>query len=204
MTQDYPQPIYRYIAFCCSVLTGVLAVMALAGWLTHDLFLAALSNEYIPMAPATAICFLLIASAISLEVSRNAEAARYVITVLSLLVALFCGILLLQFAANLASDVESVFLNKSEFRSGIPLGRMSPFTSAAIFVQAIAIFFLAPFFKTSQKRKDLGGIIGFITCLLGLVLLLGYIYGSPIFYGVGVIPASLTTALGFMLIGAGI
>ncbi len=177
--------------------------MALAGWLTHTLFLAALSNEYIPMAPATAICFLLIASAMSLEASHNAEAARYVITASAVLVALFCLIVLLQFAAHPDFDVESVFLHKSEFRSGIPLGRMSSFTASGIFAAALAIFFLTPFFRTSQKRKDLGGILGFITCLLGLVLLLGYVYGSPIFYHVG-IPVSLTTALGFMLIGAGI
>ena len=204
MTQAYPRPIYKYIAFCCSILTGVLAVMAIAGWLTHALFLAALSNEYIPMAPATAICFLLIALSISVETSHNAEWARYVITVLSLLVALICGIIFLQFAAHLPFDVESVILHKNEFRGGIPIGRMSPFASSGIFAQAIAIFFLAPFLKTSQKSKDLSGFLGASTCLIGLVLLLGYIYGSPIFYRVGLIPISITTALGLMLIGTGI
>ena len=204
MTQDYPRHIYKHIAFGCSVLAGVLAVMALAGWLIHTLFLAALSNEHIPMAPATAICFLLIASAISLEASNNAEAARYVITVLSLLVALFCGIVMLQFAAHLSFDVESVFFHKTKFRSGVPLGRMSPFGSSGIFSLAVATFFLAPLFKTSQKTKDLSGIFGFIACLMGLVLLLGYIYISPLFYRAGVIPVSITSALAFMFTGTGI
>ncbi len=204
MTQDCRRSIYKHIAFGCTALTGVIAVVAIAGWLTNNLFLAAFSNVYIPMAPATAICFLLIASGVSLKNLNNAEAARYVIIALSLTVALFCAIILLQFAAHLSSDVESFFLKKKEFSSGIPLGRMSPFTSSGFLSLAIATFSLSPFVKTSQKVKDLGGIFGAFACLVGIVLLLGSIYGNQTFYGAGIIPVSITSALAFILTGTAI
>ena len=54
------------------------------------------------MAPATAMCFLLIASAISLEASHNAEAARYVIT---RLLRSFIPILVFSLVLNGAADI---------------------------------------------------------------------------------------------------
>src|SRR5664279_1226219 len=152
---------YNYIAFICCGLTGVLAFAAIAGWLTHTLFLASLSNELIPMAPSTAVCFLTTALAISLDASRYREKKLlYLSTALLLTVALFCGIIFLQFAAKLPIDIESIYSQKSDFKGGIPLGRMSSLTSAALLLATFAALLLTDFFKSSQKVRDLGSMLG--------------------------------------------
>jgi PAS domain S-box-containing protein len=204
MTKYHTKAIYKYTVFVCCGLTVVLASMAIAGWITRTPFLAALSNEHIPMAPSTAICFLLISIAISLETSQYREKTRYLITALPLFVALFCGFVFFQFAAALALDIESVLLIKREFRGGIPLGRMSPLTSATMVVVALAVLLLVSFFKTTQKIKDLGGILGSTVCFIGFVLFLEYVYGSPFLHRTNLIPVAITTSMAFMLIGASI
>ena len=196
---------YNYIAFICCGLTGVLAFAAIAGWLTHTLFLASLSNELIPMAPSTAVCFLTTALVISLNASRYCEKKLlYLSTALLLTVALFCGIVFLQFAAKLPIDIESILLQKSDFKAGIPLGRMSPLTSAALLFATFATLLLTDFFKAAQKVRDLGSMLGLTIGFIGFAIFLGYVYGSSVIYQNNFIPVAVTTSLAFILIGAGI
>jgi|GEM_PF-3409639 len=196
---------YNYIAFICCGMTCVLALMAITGWLLRIPVLAALSSENIPMAPSTVICFLIVPVAIILQASRyNGEKLQYILSALLLTVAFFCGVVFLQYAASLPLDIESVFFQKAEFKGGIPLGRMSPLASAALLLAALAALLLTESFKSSQKVRNLGSMLGFTVGFTGFAIFLGYVYGSPIIYLTHFIPVAISTSLAFMLLGTGI
>lgn len=196
---------FTHVALICCCLTCVLASLAIAGWLLNMPFLAALSSEYIPMAPSTAACFIFIALAISLGVSQYHEKPlRYLATALLLAGVLLCGIIFLQFAANLAIDIESALSPIAVFRGSIPLGRMSPLTSTALLLAAFAAILLTDFFKASQKVRDLASILGFAISFSGFAILLGYLYDSPFVRQSSYIPVAISTSLAFMLLGMGI
>src|SRR5271169_2693042 len=175
MTRDKTRAAYKYLAFGCCGLTIILASIAIAGWFSGKLFLAALGNELIPMAPATAVCLLLLALLIALEISRSSKKSRYLIAALSLITALFCIMVFWQSAANFPLDVESLISAKITLKGGITAGRMSHITSALLFAAALAVFFRATFPDTSQKNKDICCIFGLCTGFAGLILFLGYI-----------------------------
>ena len=186
-------------------MTCVLASMAITGWLLRMPVLAALSSENIPMAPSTVICFLIVPVAIFLQASRyNGEKLQYILSALLLTVALFCGIVFLQYAASLPLDIESVLFQKAEFKGGIPLGRMSPLTSAVLLLAALAALLLTESFKSSQKVRNLGSMLGLTIGFTGFAIFLGYVYGSPIIYRAHFIPVAISTSLAFMLLGTGI
>src|SRR5271157_6055435 len=204
MTRDNTRAAYKYLALGCCGLTIILASMAIAGWFSGKLFLAALGTEFIPMAPATAVCLLLLPLLIALEISQSSKKSRYVIAALSLFTALLCSTVFWQYAANLPLDIESLISAKVTLKSGITAGRMSHITSALLFAAALAVFFRATFPDTSQKNKDMCGILGLFTGFAGLILFLGYIYGSPFFYHSIAIPVAVTSALAFMSLGSSI
>src|SRR5271157_5815673 len=106
MTRDNTRAAYKYLAFGFCGLTVILASMAIAGWLSGRLFLAALGTELLPMSPATAVCLLLLSLLIALEISPSYKKTRYMIAALSLFAALICSIVFWQATAGLPLDIE--------------------------------------------------------------------------------------------------
>jgi len=70
-----------------------------------------------------------------------------------------------------------------------PTGRMSPIT-ASLFLQAGLSLSLLPFARTARLAS--GPAVAFTST--GLVVVLGYLYGTPLLYGGWIIPVALFTA----------
>lgn len=202
--KNHINPNYKNITFSCCAMTAILAIMALAGWLSGNLFLSALGNEHIPMAPSTAICFLLLSAALSLSASRYSHNRGYLIIAASLTSALFCIIIALQFAGALHLDIESIFFQQITYKRGFPIGRMSPLTTTTMFFTAMAIFFQTVFPMNRRINTYLSGLTGLVIGFLGFVLVLGYLYENPFFYQSSIIPVAVTTSMAFMFTGTAI
>src|SRR5208283_4247545 len=57
---------------------------------------------------------------------------------------------------------------------------------------------------THLKFANIIGSLGVITLIAGFVSTIGYVFGTPLLYGSGIIPLAATTAVGFLVLGFGL
>lgn len=120
-----------------------------------------------------------------------------------LLVTLFC---LLGFAGELIGmdlNYEKHLFSEIGKLGQIPVGLMSPVTSAVFIVAGIGSLLLLSRSKNSSSEiaGHLSSISGFLTILAGSTVLLAYVYGTPFLYGTAHIPMAATTAICFLFLG---
>jgi signal transduction histidine kinase len=183
----------------------VAGVAALAGWATGHPVLLGLRASYIPMAPNTALAFLVLGSGLFVVGGGWRQGRRFAslgATLVSLVAILRLG----EYASGSGFGVDRWFLHVPGGRSGLaPTGKMSLPTAAALFTAGAAVVALAQPIRW-RPLGHLAGVSGVATAMTGLVFALGYLFSpnAPLLYGTESIPMALNTALCFVGLGAGI
>jgi len=191
------------IAQACGVLSAVIGTAALLGWIFHLRLLASFGSA-VPMAPSTAVLFLLFGVAVAMR-ARNSwsRLANLIVTCLGGLGLLLALLLLLLSFLGIRSNAEHLGIAIRGSVEGVPLGYMSPLTAACFAVAGIS-FLAAPTASSargSRKRAALGFGAACPVVLAGLLLLTAYLSGAPLLYGGSTIPPALSTALAFIVLG---
>ena len=187
-------------------LVAAISGTALAGWLFDALVFASIHRSFIPMAPSTALFFMMLCGAhlINLRLPDQ-HAARKVAPAASLFVAIvstaiFCD----YFLDAIDLNIESLIPLTVGKLSAVPTGRMSPISAASFTLSGLALFFLSDSFRESRLYRETSALLAATVAACGLVVLIGYLHGSPLLYGGAIIPVALPTALAFIALGAGL
>ncbi len=192
----------RRAAIAGALLPFALALLALAAWATGALRLASVRAEYIPMAPSTAIGFVLVGAACIALSFDAGPLARMVVRGAAGVVTLLALINLLQFFTGAAAlNLEALLVAQPGSFGDVPLARMSPLTAAGFLLAGPALARLAAAHPGSAPPDAAGALAGFIT-VGGATVGLGYLFNAPLLYGGRIIPMALTTGVAF--IGTGI
>ncbi|QJB56749.1 ATP-binding protein [Pseudodesulfovibrio sp. zrk46] len=206
MKESQVELLILYSAVACSMF---LAISGLVAYIPGFEVLGRVRPDYIPMAPSTALSFMML-SFLLLFVQRGKQQPLVVgLLFLSVsLVGTFGLLELVGFLLEMDLNFEDVIVPKLGELKGIPVGRMSPSTGGLFFLSSISLFvlFLCRSMGAGSEvnvRKISGGISSLIM-LIASTILLGYLYGTPFFYGQRTIPMALTTALGFMALSVGL
>ena len=157
--------------------------------------LLGLRASYIPMAPNTAIGFVLMGLGLLATAGGKGRAA----VAMAGIVGAIAALTLVEFATGADLAVDRLFLRIPTARFGLaPLGQMAPSTAAA-FVAACASIVLLASGRASEAVADLAGAAALAAGGTGLVFALGYLFSpnAPLLYGTQSIPMALNTALGF-------
>ena len=199
------RPPYRRATRACGALVAVAGIAALAGWGTGHPVLLGLRANYVPMAPNTALAFIVLGWGLFVVVGGWRGGRR-----LAGLGAAFTGLVgvlrLGEYASGVGFGVDQWFIHVRGGRFGlIPTGKMSLPTAAAFVAASVAVVMLA----RPTRRESCGhvtGACGVATAMTGLVFALGYLFSpnAPLLYGTESIPMALNTALCFIGLGAGI
>lgn len=181
----------------------VIAFLGLAGALVGRRLVDSAVWFHVPMAPSTAVLFLILGGLQLLRVltgtpvpGRRASAA---------LLLLVCAATLLELAEWLSGrDVGllDVLFRHVTAWGGVPHVNMSP---------ATAVLFLLSCGSTwPLSRRCLGapaaglrmaGMLGSSVALGGSVFFLGYVYSAPLLYATSLVPVAQSTSLAFLLLG---
>lgn len=188
-----------------SVLFSVLfSLAALLSYFSQFRVLGSLGTSYIPMAPSTAISFLLCAFAIVVKRKNLSRGINISIYFPIIFVGLFGLAKFIENLSGITVSFETYFVKFSDSLNGIPVGIMSHSTGIVFFLESLAIFFLV-FFPSNKKLKNISGFIALVIVLLASVYILGYVYKEPFLYGQkNIVPMALSTAISFMLQGLAI
>ena len=196
---------YRVIARVCALSTAGIGFIAIIGWLTNLWLLHSIRPDYIPMAPSTALAFIIMGS--SLFVSTR-WASHHLATLFSeasaVLVALFALLMLIQFFIGTDFGIERLLAGESGTLRGFPTGRMSPVTAVSFLLSGLSQLFLLYVPQTLRPGRYLAVVMAVGVLITGLAIIIGYLLGTPLMYGGAVIPVAMPTAIAFVLLGSGL
>lgn len=189
-----------------SAMTFAIAMAAFAGWIFTIPVLATFGEGLIPMAPSTALVFLMLGAAgvlssIFRDSQRTRSAARWLILPCIPLTALL--LVLSSFGTFL--PIERLGVAPSATLGSYPVGHMSPITAVAFL--ALSILGLIHLSNVPPSATIRHGAFAAAMLLAAgfLSVVLAYGLGSPLLYGGSIIPPSLPTAMAFVaLSGASI
>jgi signal transduction histidine kinase len=183
----------------CSAVSAVIGCAALAGWLLELPGLASLGRELIPMAPSTALLF--VAYGVALLLACRAKSGRRTtqfILFIFALGAIISGSLLFLSMRGVLLDIEHLGIEAIGAVAGSPVGHMSPIAAVTFLLFSM----LFPVVLTSGiKRPLLTKWVWWIAVIVGAaysMLILAYLFGTPMFYGGAFIPPAANTTLAFM------
>jgi two-component system NtrC family sensor kinase len=189
----------------CGIAVAVVGIAALAGWATGHPALLGLRASYIPMAPNTALAFIVLGSGLLLVVS-GWRGGRQSAGLGAVLVGLVGLLRLIEFTSGAGLDVDRWFLHVQGGRFGLaPIGKMSLPTAAAFVAASTAVVTLG-WLSRWKSFGHVAGVCSVAVAMTGLVFALGYLFSpnAPLLYGTESIPMALNTALCFVGLGMGI
>jgi PAS domain S-box-containing protein len=192
----FPQILKRKESLLFLVL--FIAGLSLVGWLIGKIIIASVFINYIPIAPSSALIFIILSILFLLnnkfEKSRLTQPVEIIVIAV---VILFCLNVLLSHLLNLTWDFENIFVKNPANLESVPIGRMSPITSLLFIFISISICGTGK--NRSNKFRYIGGSLSLLACFVSSVLLIGYLYKAPLLYGSQIIPVSLLSAICFLL-----
>ena len=185
-----------FVLLAAGIITAALGFVALLGWVLGLPLLASFGTGRMPMAPSTAVLFLLFGAAIcSRARTPLSDRAFRISRVAGGLLALVALLLFVLSSLNIHPDLEHFGANITGTVGGAGTGHMSP-VSAFCFLLAV-VSFLASLSRSATRRWRITLALGSAGVLLGTayIFLLAYFFGTPLLYGGNFIPPALNTLL---------
>ena len=182
------------------IITAAISVLVVMGWVINKPVLASFGQDYLPMAPVTAVLFLGICAVWLIQrIFDNRAGIRILVTNDSSWTVIVNPVSLASDSSR-ESDLTSKKLltpNPPAFGQ-ITTGRMSPLTASG-FILVITSYYLLNGREPERRKSSTAAIISLIVLMLSGVNCLGYLYRAPFFYGGTLIPVALPTALSFLI-----
>jgi len=189
MLSRLPSP-YDRVAAATAATIALHGLTVLLGWWAGWSLFVTPPPSFIPMAPSTALAFLLLGTTLFTRIVWVQQVdVRGAIAMVAWSVA--AAVLLnLLFPARLDQ-----FLGGGTGQFGaVRLGVMSPVTAAALLPLAVAVALAGPSRRVASASAS-------VSAAVGATVALGYAYGTPLLYGSGTIPVALPTGLSLLLLG---
>jgi len=190
----------------CSLGCIIIAFFGLIGYMFDFVLFSRVYDEYIPMAPSTAISFILTGMVIYINnlSYRVHYKAAHLISLLLLFAVMLHGLLAtLSAVTTVDLRLGHYILSDHRYFQNVEAGYMSPLTGALFFLSGLSliiIFSQLYFFKRHAFGYRLAEIIGIVCLSTSATYCLSYFYGHPFLYGYDVVPMALNTAIGFILL----
>ncbi|HSI15053.1 MAG TPA: ATP-binding protein, partial [Chthoniobacter sp.] len=183
------------VSVACSLVVMFLGVLTLFGWLTGLEALASLRQRYIPMAPSTALAFALLGVAVIFQF-RTGWPRRFA-GIFTSCVAVMAVVKLAESASGHSLGLDEIFVAAPEQFGLVRKGRMAPLTAFNFAMAASALLCLL-----RPRLRPYAGIAASLVTAFSVIVLLGYLHGTPFLYGGSIIPVALPTAVAFFFLGS--
>ncbi|HEX7540904.1 MAG TPA: PAS domain S-box protein, partial [Anaerolineales bacterium] len=188
-----------FLACVCAI-----SLLAVTGWLFNRPILASLNPQFIPMAPASALIFLGLCGAWLTQRVFPARGGVRIFVQAGLVGLLILVLILgLRYFTGLGPDLEKILYAAPPLFGQFSSARMSPL-SALGFLLAIPAFLLLSGGKPGQRTKSTAAALALALFILSGLIILGYLFGAPLFYGGTLIPMAVTSALSFGFLSLGL
>ncbi len=191
--------------FClraAGIVTAGMGLLTLLGWVLKLPLLASFGKDLIPMAPSTAVLFLLYGAAICLRARMPLRQSAFRISMAMVGLGTMVALLLFTLGClNIHWEIEHLGLNIIHTAGKTLIGHMSPVTAFGFLLASLS--FLASLSTSTTRPWRIVLAFGAAGLLAGtsFIFLLAYIYGTPLLYGGTLLPPSLNSVLTFVILG---
>ena len=190
----------RRVAVACSALVLLLGSLTIVAWIARLPLLASFRSGYIPMAPGTATGFVFLGIGLLAWAAAPAQAiGRRLALAGGALTAALGLAKWVEWSAHLHLGIEELLVGNQAMFGRVMTGRISPVTASGFVLAGASLLFLP---SASTRRLSSGLALAIGSC--SLLVLLGYLYGTPLLYGGSVIPVALSTGLAFLCLSIGV
>jgi len=185
----------------CAASAAVTGLLAIIGWITGYLILSGFGSP-VPMAPSTALLFILFGSAIFSHIlnpiNRTMRLSGISIGLIGVLAAVLLFFLSYQ---GIYLDAEHFGIPINGTAAGVPIGHMSPLTAFCFVLVGCSFLALLSSRPSASGRAMMAFWLACLIMLISCILLIAYLFGAPLLYGGHFIPPALSTSLGFIVLG---
>lgn len=185
----------------CGALAAVTGLVALLGWISGHLLLASFGLP-VPMAPSTALLFMLYGSAVFFSVRKPLSRFAYRIWISIVAIGTFIAMLLFFLSyLGIHLNAEHLGIPISGTAGGVPIGHISPLTAFCFVLVGFSFLAALSSPPDSPGRAVAGFWLACLIILTSFVLLMAYLFGTPLLYSSHFIPPALSTSLAFVFLG---
>jgi len=190
----------RISQICCGITIGI-GILTFISWSSGLRLLASIRPDYIPMAPNTAAAFIILGISVLILTFQPFHRFSRWFSVFSAMSVIALSIMtLIQFFVGGTPYIDRMILNTSGVLGKVPVGCMSPITGGNFLLAGVALLLLVlPSY--GRLLRDIASCLAVATTITGFVVILGYLYGTPILYGGNTVPMAATTAIAFVCLG---
>ena len=187
------------LSWFLSSLAAGFGLLALVGWIVSIHWLTTFWPGGIPMAPSSALVFLLYGSVLPLRIMGSETSRLFRLSpLLGWMATGFSIILLILSLRGIYLPVEYLGIDITGMMDGVPVGHMSPMTAFIFSITGCSLLLLSPDIRTSNLVSFW---LAAIIVLISMILIVGYLLGTPLFYGTAIIPPAMATSLAFSFLG---
>ena len=189
----------------CVGLAGLISALGLAVWIL-GLWRPGLLGHggYIPMAPCSAILFILLSSASLAYYRRPSNRYSKISVFIAVVVALILSLSSMsQYFRGGGLSFERWLVPTPHYVYGFSSGRMSLLTDIAFLPLTLGLLFQLPGWNGRLVLRKAVSPLSLLSLILGLGVILGYAEGEPLIYTDQYFPMALPTAVCFVLMGVG-
>ncbi len=185
------------------ILTAAIGLLVLLGWIFRFSSLTSFGTNLIPMAPSTALLFILNGSAFAIHIgmpqNRRAHAACLSV---GTFVALSSFVLFFSSFRGIYLGIERLGFSIVDSPHGISY--MSPLT--AIFFLASAGAFLLTVSRSAERpmRAVFASVLSLLLIITLSLFLIAYLFASPVMYNGVFVPPALPAMLAFLFLALGL
>ena len=156
-----------------------MGILALAGWVTGLRLLAGIRADFIPMAPNTAIGFILLGCALAANPAEYGDRTRrLIVAVASAIVLLLTTVRVIEYTFSVDLGVNGWFFRAPAEMFGLAsVGRMSLFTALIFELASLSVLGLA--LNRGQSNRDWAGVGGLAVAIFGRRLRPGILLCRP-------------------------
>jgi PAS domain S-box-containing protein len=184
------------------MMVAIVGFVSLLGWALELPVLASLGSGKIPVAPSTAVMFVMVAGAIFLRILLQKSRASYWAGVsINTAGALIAALLLALSLLGIRPEAEHLGFSVVNKAGELQTGHMSPVTAVCFLLSSLSYLLSLPL---SRGRRSLFNLSWWLACCLigtGSILALAYLYGLPMLYGSVFIPPAALTSMAFIALG---
>jgi PAS domain S-box-containing protein len=186
------------------VIVFIISAVAAVGWITGMHVLASIDSKYIPMAPSSALFFIVIGLMMIFNFFEydKRKIGPYFITIV-FLISIYGLLKFLEPFIHYDLTLEQYIFTGGEKLGNFPLFKMSHYAGLLFFISGIAV--IMKYFGKEQKIVvNLIGSLGLLIAFAGFVASLGYAFRTPFLYSGTIIPLSAPSAIAFLFLGFGL
>jgi two-component system, cell cycle sensor histidine kinase and response regulator CckA len=193
---------YPRVSQACGALVMLISAVALIGWFISSPVLKGISASYIPMAPNTALVFVLLGACLVSVGKRSfgfTGSTKVVIAIATTIIVARMS----EYLTSVELRVDHwLFRFPSESIGLAPVGKMAFLTALTLLLLSSSLFLFT--WPGRRWTTSAGHGLSIIVAFIGLAFCLGYLYGAPLMYGGRTIPMALNTAVCFLVAGSGL